>query len=63
MTKSPAQLDREIASALVSGTAPSSKKRSPKTRIIYVVQGSYGHGWEDVTAETFRLIRRRERIA
>lgn len=29
-------------------------RKSPKTRVICVVQGNYGygHGWEDLTAET-----------
>lgn len=29
-------------------------KRQPKTQVICVVQGNYGygHGWEDLTAET-----------
>ena len=66
--KSKAQLDREIAEALAGGRlgehalltslsrAPTaSSKRVPKTRVIYVVQGHYGHhGWEDVTAEETR---------
>jgi hypothetical protein len=25
-------------------------KRAPKTRLAYVVQGNYGHGWEDEAA-------------
>lgn len=25
-------------------------QRSPKTELLYVVQGDYGHGWEDLTA-------------
>jgi hypothetical protein len=24
--------------------------RSPKTELLHVVQGNYGHGWEDLTA-------------
>lgn len=24
--------------------------RRPKTELLYVVQGNYGHGWEDLTA-------------
>lgn len=24
--------------------------RQPKTELLYVVQGNYGHGWEDLTA-------------
>jgi hypothetical protein len=24
--------------------------RSPKTELVHVVQGNYGHGWEDLTA-------------
>ena len=24
--------------------------RQPKTEIVHVVQGNYGHGWEDLTA-------------
>jgi len=27
-------------------------KRQPKTREVFVVQGNYGRGWEDVTEET-----------
>lgn len=26
--------------------------RSPKTELLHVVQGNYGHGWEDLTAST-----------
>lgn len=26
--------------------------REPKTELLYVVQGNYGHGWEDLTAST-----------
>jgi hypothetical protein len=68
--KSAAQLDREIAEALVdkngkarsvhatiAAAAPAKPKRVPKTRLIWVVQGNYGygHGWEDVTAaETWK---------
>lgn len=26
--------------------------RQPKTEPVYVVQGNYGHGWEDLTAST-----------
>ena len=26
--------------------------RQPKTELLYVVQGNYGHGWEDLTAST-----------
>ena len=63
--KSAAQLNREIAEALagkksarsshstIATAAPAKTKRVPKTKLIWVVQGSYGygHGWEDVTAE------------
>lgn len=34
---------------------PSTKvkeKKEPKTREVFVVQGNYGQGWEDVTQET-----------
>ena len=24
--------------------------RSPKTELLHIVQGNYGHGWEDLTA-------------
>lgn len=27
-------------------------KRVPKTREVFVIQGNYGQGWEDVTEET-----------
>ena len=30
----------------------SSIKKTPKTREVFVVQGNYGSGWEDVTEET-----------
>ena len=47
--------------SLRAGHAPvapkmSTTKRVPKTQVIFVVQGNYGygHGWEDVTAETTR---------
>ena len=63
--KSAAQLNREIAKALagkkskrsahstIATAAPAKPKRVAKTKLIWVVQGSYGygHGWEDVTAE------------
>lgn len=26
--------------------------RQPKTELVYIVQGNYGHGWEDLTAST-----------
>ena len=26
--------------------------RSPKTELLHIVQGNYGHGWEDLTAST-----------
>lgn len=26
--------------------------RSPKTELLYVIQGNYGHGWEDLTASS-----------
>lgn len=26
--------------------------RQPKTELVHVVQGNYGHGWEDLTAST-----------
>lgn len=26
--------------------------RKPKTELVHVVQGNYGHGWEDLTAST-----------
>ena len=32
-------------------TCPSKK---PKKRTIFVLQGTYGHGWEDLTAEETR---------
>jgi hypothetical protein len=43
------------AHATIAGT-PGGSKRSPKTRLIHVVQGNYGygHGWEDLTAEDTR---------
>jgi hypothetical protein len=39
---------------------PQSNPRQRKTRDVWVVQGNYGQGWEDVTAEeTFKEIRQR----
>lgn len=26
--------------------------RQPKTELVHIVQGNYGHGWEDLTAST-----------
>ena len=34
--------------------------RQPKTELLYVVQGNYGHGWEDLTASTDRAEARRD---
>lgn len=35
-------------------------QRTPKTELLHVVQGNYGHGWEDLTASTDRAEARRD---
>ena len=34
--------------------------RQPKTELLHVVQGNYGHGWEDLTASADRTEARRD---
>lgn len=29
-----------------------STKKKPKYQYLWILQGNYGHGWEDLTAET-----------